>query len=196
MKGELKTCNYSPTAPGHWANMHGNEACGLNKQSPINIVTEDLKYKEHLGKFVMSGYDKAQGELFLHNNGHTGKPTQNRESYVSITFLFSKIFGLVTYYNSSKNSLKPATAMVTKITISKRKQLGLCSTPSSRSIVVCSSWMLKIARFLLLLFASLVLIAARWLEFRISTKETRVPSFRTLNSSVQSALLQLNQLYV
>ncbi|KAK2172674.1 hypothetical protein NP493_943g00010 [Ridgeia piscesae] len=51
--------------------MDGNAACGLKKQSPIDIVTKDVKYNDHLKEFVMSGYDEVQGTLFLHNNGHS-----------------------------------------------------------------------------------------------------------------------------
>ena len=100
MNGKFKTCNYSPTGPAHWANMDGNAACGLKKQSPIDIVTKDVKYKDDLNEFVMSGYDEVQGTLFLHNNGHSGKPTHNRESQSMV--LFTKIFGLLTCYNCNR----------------------------------------------------------------------------------------------
>ena len=58
----------------HWANLEQKyKSCGKDKQSPINIDTDDVIYREELNEFDMTGYDQNQGVLLLKNNGHTGE---------------------------------------------------------------------------------------------------------------------------
>ncbi|KAI0232875.1 Carbonic anhydrase 14, partial [Lamellibrachia satsuma] len=61
-------------APEHWANLEGKyKSCGKDKQSPIDIDTDDVVYREELNEFDMTGYDQTQGVLLLKNNGHTAQ---------------------------------------------------------------------------------------------------------------------------
>uniref|UniRef100_A0A8C4WGJ3 Carbonic anhydrase n=1 Tax=Gopherus evgoodei TaxID=1825980 RepID=A0A8C4WGJ3_9SAUR len=51
-----------------------NEECRKEKQSPINIVTNKVEYKEDLKPFTFEGYNTNQSSLWrIENNGHTVK---------------------------------------------------------------------------------------------------------------------------
>ncbi|TFK12913.1 placenta growth factor [Platysternon megacephalum] len=51
-----------------------NEECGKEEQSPINIVTNKVKYKEDLKPFTFEGYNTNQSSPWsIENNGHTVK---------------------------------------------------------------------------------------------------------------------------
>uniref|UniRef100_A0A8C0GG86 Carbonic anhydrase 4 n=1 Tax=Chelonoidis abingdonii TaxID=106734 RepID=A0A8C0GG86_CHEAB len=51
-----------------------NEECRKEKQSPINIVTNKVKYKEDLKPFTFEGYNTNQSSRWrIENNGHTVK---------------------------------------------------------------------------------------------------------------------------
>ncbi|XP_034608664.1 carbonic anhydrase 4 [Trachemys scripta elegans] len=58
--------------PGVWDTV--NEECGKKEQSPINIVTNKVKYKEDLKPFTFEGYNTNQSSPWrIENNGHTVK---------------------------------------------------------------------------------------------------------------------------
>ncbi|KAM9117752.1 carbonic anhydrase 4 [Pangshura tecta] len=60
------------TEPRFWDKV--NEECGKEKQSPINIVTNKVEYKEDLKPFTFEGYNTNQSSLWrIENNGHTVK---------------------------------------------------------------------------------------------------------------------------
>lgn len=60
------------TEPRFWDDV--NDECGKEKQSPINIVTNKVEYKEDLKPFTFEGYTTDQSSLWLiENNGHTVK---------------------------------------------------------------------------------------------------------------------------
>ncbi|XP_060704276.1 carbonic anhydrase 4a [Hemiscyllium ocellatum] len=60
--------------PATWKNDYAK--CGLNKQSPINIVTKKAKFDENLTPFIFHGYDHVD-HWSIGNNGHTVTVTLN-----------------------------------------------------------------------------------------------------------------------
>uniref|UniRef100_A0A8C0GFA0 Carbonic anhydrase n=1 Tax=Chelonoidis abingdonii TaxID=106734 RepID=A0A8C0GFA0_CHEAB len=66
-------CTQSKCAePRFWDTV--NEECRKEKQSPINIVTNKVKYKEDLKPFTFEGYNTNQSSRWrIENNGHTVK---------------------------------------------------------------------------------------------------------------------------
>ena len=60
------------SGPSHWKAMHGNEACGGKKQSPINIEVSQAVSNDNLTKLTFTGYDTKPTSMLLKNNGHTG----------------------------------------------------------------------------------------------------------------------------
>ncbi|XP_030392501.1 carbonic anhydrase 4 isoform X1 [Gopherus evgoodei] len=66
-------CTQSNCAePRFWDKV--NEECRKEKQSPINIVTNKVEYKEDLKPFTFEGYNTNQSSLWrIENNGHTVK---------------------------------------------------------------------------------------------------------------------------
>ncbi|CAC5377550.1 CA [Mytilus coruscus] len=64
----------SPYGPSNWTTIHGNEACGLRAQSPIDIPdATNAQYDERLVPFVVMGFEKNTNVLKLVNNGHTAQ---------------------------------------------------------------------------------------------------------------------------
>ncbi|XP_063395879.1 carbonic anhydrase 2-like [Mytilus trossulus] len=64
----------SPYGPSNWTTLHGNEACDLRAQSPIDISDAmKAEYDEELLPFVVMGFEKKTNQLKLINNGHTAQ---------------------------------------------------------------------------------------------------------------------------
>ncbi|NXH51113.1 CAH4 anhydrase, partial [Dicaeum eximium] len=58
--------------PSQWYQI--NAACKGNKQSPVNIVTQNVLYDKSLKPLTFEGYDvKSSAKWDMENNGHTGK---------------------------------------------------------------------------------------------------------------------------
>lgn len=57
--------------PAAWNEV--NNACGGNRQSPINIVTKKTKQDSRLTAFKFTGYTEVFTSM-LKNNGQTGNP--------------------------------------------------------------------------------------------------------------------------
>ncbi|XP_070591396.1 carbonic anhydrase 4 [Erythrolamprus reginae] len=56
--------------PRLWAKLYSE--CGKDKQSPVNIVTRQVKYNDDLKPFKFINYDvKPKGKWTMKNNGHT-----------------------------------------------------------------------------------------------------------------------------
>ncbi|GCB73919.1 carbonic anhydrase 4a [Scyliorhinus torazame] len=55
--------------PSTWKNNH--KTCGMNKQSPINIVTKKAQFDGALSPIVFEGYDKSDTKWEIRNNGHS-----------------------------------------------------------------------------------------------------------------------------
>ncbi|KAJ8306081.1 hypothetical protein KUTeg_016626 [Tegillarca granosa] len=59
---------HGDTGPTHWKDIA--EDCAKMKQSPINIVTNDVKYDSTLAAFTLTNFAKSASHT-LKNNGHT-----------------------------------------------------------------------------------------------------------------------------
>ena len=66
---ELLRSTLFSIGPGEWKNMHGNEACGGNNQSPVNIPTSAPKSSST--ERIIFSYGVPTG-MTLKNNGHSG----------------------------------------------------------------------------------------------------------------------------
>ncbi|XP_067866415.1 carbonic anhydrase 4a isoform X2 [Heterodontus francisci] len=71
-KAESETCE-----PSTWKNHY--QICGMQKQSPINIVTEKAKYESRLDAIIFEGYDRVvtDNQWAIQNDGHSIQVTVN-----------------------------------------------------------------------------------------------------------------------
>ncbi|XP_006138697.2 carbonic anhydrase 4 [Pelodiscus sinensis] len=68
-----------------------NAECGKDNQSPINIVTNKVKYKKDLKRFSFEGYENAQSSPWnIKNNGHTVKVSLDGSAKISNGGLFNQ----------------------------------------------------------------------------------------------------------
>ena len=54
--------SFSLTGPNHWSELYPD--CGGQEQSPIDIVTQDVKCDNNLTDFVYNGYDTIPAATF------------------------------------------------------------------------------------------------------------------------------------
>ena len=61
------------SGPSNWEDGEGDEACGLDSQSPIDIVTSDAEDDDDLEAFTFTYTIGDDVTINVENNGHTGK---------------------------------------------------------------------------------------------------------------------------
>uniref|UniRef100_A0A8C5U9N2 Carbonic anhydrase n=1 Tax=Malurus cyaneus samueli TaxID=2593467 RepID=A0A8C5U9N2_9PASS len=62
---------------GHWC-YQSQKSCKGSRQSPVNIVTQNVVYNKSLTPLTFEGYDvKGSAKWDVENNGHTGKYCPN-----------------------------------------------------------------------------------------------------------------------
>ncbi|XP_074519909.1 uncharacterized protein LOC141785478 [Halichoeres trimaculatus] len=62
-------CDYSPS---HWSSLPGSH-CGGERQSPVNIKTEETVVKKELKEFKFKNFDDKHAIKYIINTGHTVK---------------------------------------------------------------------------------------------------------------------------